>query len=181
VEREQSIVVQRYGTVHSEKEIDHQGEFQDHVRGKLFRQILVALPRIRNAVDVEFWGTDKFTSFTQVSFQNGNGIVQREAQCHGEEGKKEFDIVHKIIETATLNALVSEPITDEQDNGAHDEEAGYFKDPTQMTKNVFDIQHRDAQQGHNEHTKEHGTVQQVHYTMELGLARNVLGSDYTPE
>ena len=94
-----------------------------------------------------------------MSFQNGNGIVQREAQCYGEEGEEEFDIVHKIIETAPLNTLVGEPVTDEKDNGADDEEAGHFKNPSQMSISVFDIKHWDAQQGHDEYTKEHRAVQ----------------------
>ena len=85
MEWEQSIVVQWYGAVHSEKEINHQGEFQNHVGRQFVGQIFVALPGILNTVDVEFWSSYKFTSFPQMSFQNGHGIVQRKAQCHGEE------------------------------------------------------------------------------------------------
>src|SRR5690606_4196240 len=106
--------------------------------------------------------------------------VQREAQCHGEEGKEEFDVIHKIVKTTALDTLVGEPIADEQDNGADDEEAGHFEHPTQMPVGIFDVEHGDAQQGHDEHTKEHGAVQKVHHAMELGLERNVLRLDDAP-
>ena len=79
MEREQSIIVQRHGTVHSEKEIDHQGEFQDHVRGQFFGQVLIAFPSVLYTIDIEFWRPYKLTSFAQVTFQNRNGIVQGKA------------------------------------------------------------------------------------------------------
>jgi len=67
-----------------------------------------------------------------------------------------------------------------KNNGTNDKEAGYLKNPAQVTVSVFDVQHWDAQQGYDEYTQEHGTVQQMHYPMKFGAERDVLRSYNTP-
>lgn len=106
--------------------------------------------------------------------------MQREAQGHREKGKEQFYVVHKIVKTTALYALIGKPITDKKDDGTQDKEAGRLKYPRQVPVHVFDVQHGDTQQGHGEHTKEHTTVQQVHYPMELRFKWNVLGADHAP-
>src|SRR5690606_21798821 len=153
VEGEQSVVVQGDRAVHSKEEIEHQGELQDHIGGQFLGQVLVPLPTVGKAVDVELGGAHKLTAFAQMSLQYGHGIVKGKAQGHGKEGEKEFDIVHEIVKTAPLDTLVGKPITDEQDDGADDKEAGHLEDPAQVPIGVLDIEHGDAEQGHDEHTE----------------------------
>src|SRR5690606_4219837 len=178
---EQPIVVQGHRTVHAKKEIQHQGELQDHVGGQLLGQVLIALPTVRQIVDVELWGAHEFTPLSQMTLQNGHGTVQAKAQGHGKRGKKELDIVHERSKPAALYALVGEPIADKKDDRADDEKTGHLEDPSQVPVGILDIEHGNREQGHGEHPKEHGTVQKVHHPMQFGLQGNVLGLDKVPD
>ena len=176
---EEPKIIQRHGAVHPKEEVDHKGKFQDHIGRKLFGQVLIAFPGFRKIADVELGGAHKFTALAHMPFQHSNGIVQGEAQRYREKGKEQFYIVHKIVKTAALYTFVGEPIADKENDGTGNEKAGGLKDPSQMAKGVFDVQHGDAQEGHNEHTEEHTAVQKVHYPVELGLKGDVLGGDDT--
>src|SRR3546814_1539416 len=57
-------------------------------------------------------------------------------------------------------------VTYKKDYRTYDKERGQLEQPSQLGKQVFDIQHGNAQKGHNKHAKEHGTVQQVHRSEE---------------
>lgn len=72
MEWEQTKVVQRYGTVHTKKEVKHKPELYQHIRRKLVGDVLVALPSVAKAVDIEFWGSDEFTPLAQMTLQYGN-------------------------------------------------------------------------------------------------------------
>ena len=63
----QSIVIQRYSTVHPEQEVHHQGELNHHIRRKLFGQVFVPFPAIGKAIDVELGRSHKFTTLAHVS------------------------------------------------------------------------------------------------------------------
>lgn len=80
MKRKQPVVIQRNSAVHSEEEVDHQSEFQDHVGRELLGQVLIAFPAVLKVVDVEFRRTNKFTSLAQVSFEYSYCVVQGEAQ-----------------------------------------------------------------------------------------------------
>jgi hypothetical protein len=71
-----SKIVQRYGTIHSKKEVKHQGGFQNHIGRKFGSQIFIPLPAVLYTVQIKFWGPDKLGPFTHMPFQHRNGVVQ---------------------------------------------------------------------------------------------------------
>ena len=132
MEWEQPKIIQGYGTVHSEKEIKHQSKFQNHVGRQLFGQVFIAFPAVCDTVDVEFWSSYKLTAFSHMPFQDSNGVVQGEPKRYREEGKKQLDVIYKMVETTSLNAPVGKPVANKKYNGTDYEEAGNLEDPTQM-------------------------------------------------
>ena len=141
---EQPKIVERDCTVHPEKEIEHQSEFQDHIRRKFLGKILIALPAVGKIVDIEFWGPYKLASFPHMTFQDRHRIVEGKAQSHRKEGKKQFDVIHEFIETASLDALLCKPIANKENNCAYNKETRNLKDPSKMSVHVFNVKHWDT-------------------------------------
>ena len=112
-----SKIVQWNGTVHSKKEVKHQGRFQNHIGRQFGSQIFISLPAVRYTIQIEFWSSYKLGSIAHMPFQDRNGVVQGESKSHGEKRKEDSYIVYKIIKTTTLYTLIGKPITHKKNNG----------------------------------------------------------------
>lgn len=76
MEWEHTKIVEPYGTIQPENEIDHQHKFKNHIRRKFGVDVLIIFPTVRQGTNVKLRRSDKLTFFARMPFQNGDGVMK---------------------------------------------------------------------------------------------------------